>query len=268
MTMMLSPDLLDRRALALIALRDAFGRPVRSPVHVTGEGVRALIKKDGTIAVLDAPGFGGHIGAFSEPPANPAIGSKPIPIAIEPSDPALQARHYVLALPRDPDPANRAQPNSLFRAAQVSLLATPQQKREGLACVLRVCVHRKGDGAAIGGALVRARSDNGKFEAMGVTDKAGEAALVFPDLPVAFPGAGGNMDPALPAKAIVKVVQASAVFTPKDSLRTPGGAVARKAGPFDPDKLASGPAPDFAGGTPFLLSAGTEPAIELEWLQP
>ena len=85
MTMMLAPDLLDRRALARLVLRDSFGRTVRSPVLVTGEGVRTLVKADGTIAVLDAPGFAAHAAAFAAPPATPATGSRSIGLAIMPA---------------------------------------------------------------------------------------------------------------------------------------------------------------------------------------
>ena len=167
MTMMLAPDLLDRRALALIALRDAFGRPVTSPVTVSAAGVRTVVKNGGTFAVVDAPGFAAHSSAFAVPPASPAIGSVSIPLAILPADPRLQARRYVLKLPRDPDPAKRGQANSLFAPVAVELLATPLQRREALAAIVRARVHRKSDGALVGGALVRIRSNDGKFEAMG-----------------------------------------------------------------------------------------------------
>ena len=267
MTMMLAPDLLDRRALARLVLRDSFGRTVRSPVLVTGEGVRTLVKADGTIAVLDAPGFAAHAAAFAAPPATPATGSRSIGLAIMPAEPRLQGRRFVLKLPRDADPANAAQADSLFRPVEITLLASPLQRREALACVVRVTVRRKSDGALVGNALVRARSDSGQFEAMAVTDRLGEAALVFANLPVAFPGAGATADAALAAKAIVKVVPAKAVFTPAETASA-GGVSSRDAGIVDPDDLAGGAAPSFAGGTPFKLSAGTEPALALEWKQP
>ncbi len=266
--MMLRPDLLDRRALALLALRDAFGRPVRSPVLVTGDGVRTLIKDDGTVAVLEAQGFAAHAGAFAAPPLTPALGSKSIRLSIVPADPRLQARRFVLKLPRNPEPAKAAEADSLFRAAEVTLLASPLQRREALSCVVRVTLRRKSDGALVGKALVRARSDNGQFEAMAVTDRLGEAALVFPNLPVAFPGAGATADADLAAKVIVKVEPAKALFTPAAEAASSGGAPSRDAGVVDPDELAKGAAPSFAGGTPVKLSAGTEPALTLEWKQP
>jgi len=268
MTMMLAPDLLDRRALALIALRDAFGRPVTSPITVSAAEVRIVVKNGGTFAVVDAPGFAAHSSAFAAPPASPPIGSVSIPLAILPADPRLQARRYVLKLPRDPDPAKRGQANSLFAPVAVQLLATPLQRREALAGIVRARVHRKSDGALVGGALVRIRSNDGKFEAMGVTDRAGEAALVVPGLPLAFAGSGGKTNATLAAKAVIKVVPASAIFTLPNELSGAGGAISRSAGLFDPDELAAGPAPSFAGGTPFDLGAGTEPSLELEWKQP
>ncbi len=265
--MMLAPDLLDRRALAILALRDSFGRAVQSPVLVTGERVKVRAKNGGTIAVLEAPGFSAYTAAFGKPPVSPSVESKSIPLEIWPADPRLQARRFVLKLPREPDPAHIEQPNSLFRPVEVTLLASPIQRRDGLACILRVTVRRKDDGALVGGALVRVRSDNGKFEAIGVTDRLGEAALVFSDLPVSFPGAGANADAGLPAKAIVKVVPGKINFTPADEAASPGGAISRNGGIVDPDELVAGGTPNFSSGTPVILSAGTEPAIDLEWKQ-
>jgi len=227
-----------------------------------------VTKDDGTIAVLDAAGFAAHAAAFATPPAAPALGSKSIALTITPADHRLQARGFVLMLPRDPDPAKAAQADSLFRPAEVMLLASPLQRREALACVVRVTVRRKSDGALVGKALVRARSDDGRFEAIAVTDRLGEAALVFANLPVAFAGAGATAEAELAAKAIVKVHPAKALFTPAEDAASAYGVRARDAGIVDPDQLASGPAPSFANGTPVKLSAGTEPAITLEWKQP
>src|SRR5690606_25950650 len=121
-------------------------------------------------------------------PASPAVESRSVTLTIAPAEPRLQARTFILKLPRNPDPAKFDQPESLFHPIEVILLATPLQGRDALACILRVRVHRKSDKALVGGALVRARSDNGKFEAMGITDRTGEAAVVFRDLPAAFAG--------------------------------------------------------------------------------
>lgn len=267
MTLMLAPDLLDRRALALITLRDAFGRLVASPVQVSGDGVRTLAKGGGTVAVLEAPGFAEYSSSFAGPPAAPAVEASSIELTIAPAEPRLQARVVVIRLPRDPDPAKSDQPQSLFRPIEVPLLATPLQGRDALACVLRVRVHRKGDNALVGGALVRAKSNNGKFAAMGITDRTGEAVLVFADLPAAFAGQGGSTDRDLPAKAVVKVDAATAVFTPRSDADLASPAFSRRIDPPDPDKLSSGPAPSFAGGSAFRLSAGTEPTLEIEWEQ-
>ena len=43
--MMLAPDLLDRRALALIAVIDPFERPVHSPIAIAAAGVRVVAKQ-------------------------------------------------------------------------------------------------------------------------------------------------------------------------------------------------------------------------------
>jgi hypothetical protein len=67
---------------------------------------------------------------------------------------------------------------------------------------------------------------------------------------------------------IVKVEPAKALFTPAAEAAPSGGVPSRDAGIVDPDELAGGASPSFAGGAPVKLSAGTEPALALEWKQP
>jgi hypothetical protein len=72
----------------------------------------------------------------------------------------------------------------------------------------------------------------------------------------------------LPAKATVKVDAAAAVFTPPAEADLASPTFTRRTDPPDPDKLSGGAAPDFASGSAFMLCAGTEPKLEIEWKQP
>lgn len=269
MTMMLTPDLLDRRALALIALVDPFGRPVLSPVGIAAPGVRVIAKREGRFAILEAPGFAAHSAAFVAPPAAPALRSRSVALDLTPVDPELLPRRFVLRLPRNPDPDLRSDPLSLFQPETVELSASPRVRADGNACILRVSVRRGSDGAAVGNALVRARTADPAFAAWALTDAAGEAALVFPALPTAFAGPGGTTSAEIAASVVVHADPAVARFADPARLdEARRAAASRTEGHADPDALAAANPADFAAGASVQLSAGTQPALALTWTAP
>ncbi len=267
--MMLAPDLLDRRALALIALVDPFGRPVAAPVSIAAPGIRFVAKREGRIALLEAPGFAAHSAAFASPPATPALRSRSLALDLRPADAALLPRRFVLRLPRNPDPALRDDPLSLFQPETVELSASPRVRGDGNACIVRVSVRRGSDGAIVENALVRARSADPAFDAWALTDAAGEAALVFPSLPIAFAGPGGSTSATIAATAVVHADPATVRFADSAGLAEARRAAAsRTENHPDPDAIAAANPPDFAAGASVNLSAGTQPALALQWTAP
>lgn len=267
--MMLSPDLLDRRAIALLALVDGYGMPVQGPVAVSAPGVRWTRKTAGRIAILDAPGFAAYTAAFAAPPASPAKRSKTLVLDLTPGDPGVLPRRISLKLPRDPDPAKKDDPLSLFQPVPVQLSPSPRVPMSGNACILRASVRRSTDDAFVGNALVRAQSADGKHTAWALTDAAGEAALVFPALPVAFTGAGGTPSRDIACSVLVHADPASAHFTTDATLAEARGAAAiRRERHADPDAIADAHAPDFGSGKQVRIAAGSQPAISLQWPAP
>ena len=263
---MLAPDRLDRRALALIRLLDAFGRPVAGPVRI--EGARTIAKGPGEHAVLAASGLEAYAASFDEPPATPAVASRHILLDLTPAAAEAAPRRFDLRLPRDPNPAQAGQAGSLFRAAEVEMLPTPRIVQSGSACLVRVSVVRQDDGRTVENALVRGRSDDGRFAARALTDARGEACLVFPSLPLAFPGAGANVEPDLAARVAVTVDPAVARFhAPAAVPLAAAAAAARTTGHPDPDALGA-VAADFASAAPVRLAAGRQPSLAIEWQAP
>jgi hypothetical protein len=260
--MMLTPDLLDRRALAELALTDGFGRPLRGAVTVTGTGVRVVGKSEGRIAILAAAGFEAYAASFAAPPMVPAVGSQSLTLDLTPADPLLLPRRLVLKLPRDPDPA--ASSGSLFQSVSVPLSASPRVGMTGTACILRASVHRASDGAFVENALVRVQSADGAFAAWALTDAAGEAALVLPALPVSFAGAGGTTSATISGAVIVHADPASVRFANPSSLVAARLAAAvRLQGHADPDAIIAAHGADFSGGVSVPLAAGTQPSVNL-----
>lgn len=256
---MLAPDLLDRRALALLRLVDVAGRPVLGPVRIEGDGVRSVAKGDGRFALLEAKGFEAYIASFDPMAAAPA---KTLRLDLTPAAPDVAPRGFGLRLPRDPDPEA---PSSLFEPQPVEMLPSVLAGRSGSACTVRVAVRRAGDGRLIEGALVRARSADGAYQARALTDARGEACLLFPFLPFSFPG--GTISSGQPARVVVDVDPDVARFhTPAEAGAAAEAAGLRTSGHYDPDALAAAaPAPDFAAGAETRLSAGRESAVSIEW---
>jgi hypothetical protein len=256
-------DLLDRRALALLRLVDVYGRTVTAPIEVRGDGVTSVRRNDGTIAILSASGLESYAASFLAP-STPAVESRHVPLDLDPASAEVSARSFDLGLPRSADPAKAGQAGSVFRSIDVEMLPGQGARLIGSACALRVTVRRKSDKKLVENTLIRARSEDDQFHARGVTDARGETTLIFPALPIAFPGAGANLQPDLAAWVAVTVDPGSVVFNPAASMprqiqTTP---------PFiDPDKLGSADA-NFASGTPVTISAGREIAVTLDWTQP
>jgi len=265
---MLHPELLERRALALLALVDTFGRPVLGQVHLSAPGLRTVAKGSGRHAIISATGFADYETAFAAPPATPAVGSRSLRIDLRPADRALASRSITIKLPRNPDPAKAATADSLFVPVPVVLLPAPQCPVPASAAALRVTVRKKNDGRRVAGALVRVSSTSGNFKARAVTDVAGEALVIVPQFPLSHTGPGGQIDSALDAKAtvvadpdVVRLIADGAVAAERRA------ALTTSSGFLDPDALEQTlPAP--GGGISFKLSTRMIATLNLEWKKP
>jgi hypothetical protein len=270
MTMMLSPELLDRRALALIALVDPFGRPLAGPALLTGDdGFRTVSKSGGRWAILACKGLESHVGSFESAPAAPNLGSVDCTIDIRPADGSLAPRRAVVPLPRDPDPASRGQPDSLFEPVTIALLPSPQCSVPATAAAVRVTVRKRNDGRRVANALVRVASNNGQFTARSVTDAAGEALVIVPDFPMSFTGGGGSVSDGLPAK-VTAVADPAVVVLVEDAevMAALAGAAGQSSGWPDPDALADAFPVPASGAAALQLSTRVVAMTDVEWRAP
>lgn len=268
MTAMLSPDLLDRRALALIALTDPFGRPLAGPAALAGAGLRTIAKPGGRWAILSAAGLEHHTGQFLEAPASPTAGAVKLALDIRPYDGALAPRRAVVTLPRDSDPAHREQADSVFQPVPIALLPGPTCPVPATSAGVRVTVRKRGDGRRVANALVRVASSNGQFSARAVTDAAGEALVIVPDFPLAFTGSGGSVADGLPAKATAVADADGAVLVADAEVAAARARAAGQSGGFpDPDALGAAFAVP-ASGTNVRLSVREIATADVEWRAP
>jgi hypothetical protein len=268
-TFMHAPEPVDRRALAALALLDPFGRPVTGAIRVAAAGIRVIVKREGRLALLEAPGFAEYTADFAAPPATPLVRSQTVMLDLRPADRGLLPRRIALKLPRNPDPALFAQPESLFAEVPVAFAASPRVTLTGNGAILRASIHRASDGAMVENALVRARTPDGLFTAWALTDAAGEAALVFPALPLSFIGPGSTTLSATTAQVVVDADPASARFTDAAGLADARIAAAtRDEGFADPDAIGAAHPVTWAGAATVPIAACTQSAIALAWSPP
>jgi hypothetical protein len=267
MMAMLSPDLLDRRALALIELRDPAGRVAEGPARFMGDGLRIYAKGGGRYAVLGAAGFEDYAQQFLAPSA-PAVGSLSVPLDVRMAGQGVLPRRFELKLPRNPDPASQSGANSLFDPVVITLLPAPGYPIPATAAAIRAVVRKRNDGRRVANALVRVASDNGTFRATGMTDASGEALILIPHFPMSFPGAQAQMQNFLPAKASVVADPATTVLVADDAILLAQAAAVQQQRNFsDPDAMASAfPAP--AVRVACRLSTRTVATVALEWKAP
>ncbi len=193
---------LDRRVLGAIRFLDAATElPVRRPLHIEGDGIRLIRNRSHDYVIHRAAGLETHLDQFESPPAAPELGSLELELTV--SDPS---RHYLtqrvsLALPRDPDPANAASPDSLFQPIPVPLYPSSVLAVGGNWSVLRLAVSQPpvapaSEGEPIAGALVRVvRQEDSQIIARGMSDARGQALIIIPGIPVTnFNGSTGDGD--------------------------------------------------------------------------
>lgn len=259
----------DRRILAALTFVDTLGQPVLTPVRASAPGVRLMAKRPGQLVVTRAPGFDDHVAAFDQPPAMPAIGSVAVTLDLLPADPAFGPRRASLALPRDPNPANAANANSLFRPVEIVLLPTPSAAATGLVTRVRVHVRRSDDDRAVEGALVRLRPEGGLPQAMALTDAAGDAQVLVPAVPLATPGGGGVVLPDIGAELDAIVDPALALFhTPDEVMAARAAAFARETDLLDPDDLQARLAASATPPLPLRIAAGQTHTATITWVPP
>lgn len=262
MTAMLAPDLLDRRALGLIAIVDPFGQPVRAGVSIGAPGVRLLRKDGGRFAVLEADTLAAYAGAFPGVPGSPALRSRRFGIAIRCDDRRFASRSAEIRLPRDADPARRATANSLFQPMRIALLPTPACPVPANAAAVRVTV-RHADGRRVGNTLVRVRSTDGAFTGQAVTDGAGEALVILPAFPMSFATNDASVSDGL-AATVGAVADPDSVILRSDAAVLAGAHGVPEPFP-DPDALAAIAAP---AGVAVRLSARAVAHVDITWTAP
>ncbi|HEX2828607.1 MAG TPA: hypothetical protein VHP37_19795 [Burkholderiales bacterium] len=168
----------EARVLGAVRFVDAAtGLAIETPLRVTGEaGVELTRNRSGLTVIRRHPDLAAHAESYFEAPATPALGSVEASLTVDDPSGFYLARRATVALPRDADPGNAANANSLFRAFDVPMYRSPSAARGVNWTALRVSLSDEDSGDALGGVLLRVLS-NGDVLARGITDWRGEALV-------------------------------------------------------------------------------------------
>lgn len=191
---------LDRRVLGALRFVDAASNlPISRRLNTTGSGFRLVRNRSGLYVIDHVETLADFHDAF-DPPPDTAPGSETIDLRV--SDPANQylPRLVSVDLPRDPDPDNAENPNSLFQAVDVPMFLSPIAALGGNWSVLWLSITQAPEAPAtvgdpIPGVLVRVlRQQDNEVLARAISDQRGQCLVAVPGIPVTNFGNGGDDD--------------------------------------------------------------------------
>jgi hypothetical protein len=162
----------------------ATGTPIAAPLEViTPPEAEVIRSRSGIYVVNRYSPLADHNSAFTVPPVLPALESVALAVTLRDPTGFYLARNAEIRLPRDPRPENAGTAGSLFNPVDVELFRSPAAAVGANWVALRVSLSEQGSGDALGGALLRVRS-NGRTLARGQSDWRGEALVPVVGVPI------------------------------------------------------------------------------------
>lgn len=237
----------DQRVLGALRLVDRVNQvPVQRAMKISSNSASLVRNASGLYVITAAAGLASHSGAFQQPPATPASGSVSVSITVEDPQARYLPRLLRMNLPRDADPANAANRNSLFRPQEAVMYPASTASVVGNWSAIRVSVRR--DDAPVAGCLLRVIDEaEGGVRASGISDQRGEALVIVPGVPVTkFAGdedeeGDDDDDPPVMITTLPVRLEASAGAT---------------LWPVDPDVLEQNHAANLQQSVPLTLKTG------------
>lgn len=179
----------EQRVLGALRLVDhATQAPLASAMRLHAEGVGLVRNRRGLYVITHADGLEAHTEAFLEPPGTPPLEDNAYTLTIEDPQRRYLPRIAVLRLPRDPDPDNAGNADSLFTPQDIAMYPASTAALSPNWSTVRVSVTEGPDPQTAPpqrGALIRiidAADDS--VLASGLSDERGEALVIVPGVPV------------------------------------------------------------------------------------
>lgn len=177
-------EVIDRRVLGAMRFVDrATGTILKRPIDVSADNVDFIRNRSNHYVFARVPGLENHTHAFEEPPDSPPLNS--VVVTVQAEDPL---NHYLprlvnALLPRDPNPNNAADSDSLFQAQNVNLYAAANALVRANWSTIRASITHNND--SVRGALLRVvRLADNEVLASGVSDERGEALVIISGVPI------------------------------------------------------------------------------------
>ena len=236
----------------------ATGMPISEPLEVVAPTQVQIIRNRSGLYVVNRHGpLADHSTAFTAPPTTPPAGHLTLAVTLHDPSGFYLARTATIALPRDARPENSSNADSLFNPVDVELYRSAAAPLGANWVALRVALSEQASADALGGALMRVRS-NGRTLARGLSDWRGEALVPVVGVPITTWSEDENA-------VVVTAIDATLelFFDPTaGGIRTPAVDVAAGRAP------TAAPAPDPARAEANPAALQTEAAIRLTSGQP
>ena len=182
-------DRIDRRVLGAIRLVDrATSNIITRPISVRAQTATLIRNRSNLYVISQAEGLTEHCIEFTAPPATPALNT--VAVEVQVSDPLQRylPRIVNILLPRDADPENINDADSLFQPVNVALYASANAKVLNNWSTIRASVKR--NDVTLGlvpvrGCLLRiVRDSDDVVLASGLSDERGEVLIIVPGVPI------------------------------------------------------------------------------------
>lgn len=172
------------RVLGAIRFVDATtGVVIGRSLRVDALGASLVRNRSGLYVIRSWGELAAHESEFLDAPATPTVGEKTLNLnVVDPLGEYLPVAAHI-PLPRESDPEQAQSADSVFRPAQIPLYRSASARVGANWAALRVTLTEISSGDALGGALLRVRS-NGEVLARGLTDWRGEALVPVVGVPV------------------------------------------------------------------------------------
>ena len=205
---MRAPDIIDRRVLGALRLIDHTTEAlIRRPMQLTADNVRFIRNLSSFYVISAAPGLASHLTEFASPPSQPAVGSIEISVNIADKKRTYLPRLLSIDLPRNPEPADSDQADSLFQPVDVFMYRATNAFTNINWSVIRGSVFRldaQDNRIPIRGALLRVvRSDDDAVLARGLSDTRGELLVTVAGIPITNFSNGEDDDDSVPSGPVV-----------------------------------------------------------------
>ncbi len=213
---------IDRRCLGALKCVDrATGFHLSQHMQFEAEELSFLRNRSNLYVIKKATGLEQYVNAFEQAPTTIPTGT--LSFDVEVNDPKREylPRTVAIDLPRDANPANLDNDNSLFKAVEVQLYAAPNAKIMANWSIVRVSVMRANatlGNQPVAAALLRViRESDDEILSSGLSDQRGEALVIVPGIPITQfadddddgPGGGtGGGGPPAPAPVVISEIPA------------------------------------------------------------